>query len=134
MEKIVQFLNKNNIGVVATSNENKPFIRVQHVHLIKNNIFYFTTANIKRAYNQLKENPFIEFLVMDDKYVTAKLSGEIKFTDDINVKQMVMDNSPSVKQGYKIADNPLYEVFYLEHGQAVYSDLLSGKESEIFDF
>lgn len=134
MEKIVQFLNENNIGVVATSSENKPFVRIQHVHLIKDNVFYFTTANVKRAYNQLKENPFIEFLVMNDKYVTVKLSGEIKFTDDINVKQMVMDNSPSVKQGYKTADNPVYEVFYLEHGQAVFSDLLSGKESEIFNF
>lgn len=134
MEKIVQFLNENNIGVVATSSENKPFVRIQHVHLIKDNVFYFTTANVKRAYNQLKENPFIEFLVMNDKYVTVKLSGEIKFTDDINVKQMVMDNSPSVKQGYKTADNPIYEVFYLEHGQAVFSDLLSGKESEIFNF
>ena len=134
MEKIVQFLNENNIGIVATSSDNKPYIRVQHVHFIKDNVFYFTTANVKRAYNQLKENPFIEFLVMNDKYVTVKLSGQIKFTDDINVKQMVMDNSPSVKQGYKIADNPVYEVFYLEHGQAIFSDILSGKESEVFDF
>lgn len=134
MEKIVQFLNENNIGIVATSSDNKPYIRVQHVHFIKDNVFYFTTANVKRAYNQLKENPFIEFLVMNDKYVTVKLSGQIKFTDDINVKQMVMDNSPSVKQGYKTADNPVYEVFYLEHGQAIFSDILSGKESEVFDF
>lgn len=134
MKKIIEFLNENNIGIVATSSNNKPYTRVQHIHLIKDNIFYFTTANVKRAYKQLNENPYIEFISMDNKYATAKISGEIKFTDDINIKQMVMDNSPSVKEGYKNADNPIYEVFYLEHGQAVFSDLLSGKESEVFKF
>ncbi|NKF05658.1 pyridoxamine 5'-phosphate oxidase family protein [Clostridium gasigenes] len=134
MEKIIQFLNENNIGILATSTDNRPYIRLQHIHLIKDGKFYFTTANVKRAYKQLKDNPYIEFMATDDKYVTGKISGEIKFTDDINVKQMVMDNSPSVKKGYKNADNPIYEVFYLEHGEAVFSDLLSGKESEVFNF
>lgn len=134
MKKIIEFLNENNIGIVATSSNNKPYTRIQHIHLIKDNVFYFTTANVKRAYKQLNENPYIEFISMDNKYATAKISGEIKFTDDINIKQMVMDNSPSVKEGYKTADNPIYEVFYLEHGQAVFSDLLSGKESEVFKF
>ena len=134
MEKVIGFLNENNIGIVATSSDNKPYTRVQHIHLIKDGVFYFTTANVKRAYKQFKENPYIEFIAMNDKYVTAKISGEIKFTDDINIKQMVMNNSPSVKQGYQKADNPIYEVFYLEHGQAVFSDLLSGKEMEIFNF
>lgn len=134
MKKIIDFLNKNNIGIVATSSDNKPYTRIQHIHLIKDNVFYFTTANVKRAYKQLNENPYIEFISMDNKYVTVKISGETKFTNDINIKQMVMDNSPSVKQGYKSADNPIYEVFYLEHGEAVFSDLLSGKESEVFKF
>lgn len=134
MEKIIEFLNENNIGIVATSSDNKPYTRVQHIHLIKDGVFYFTTANVKRAYNQLNKNPYIEFISMNEKYATAKISGKIKFTDDINIKQMVMDNSPSVKQGYKSAENTIYEVFYLDHGQAVFNDLLSGKESEVFEF
>ena len=47
---------------------------------------------------------------------------------------MVIDNAPLVKKGYQAADNPIFEVFYLEHGEASLSDLSSDKATEIFTF
>ncbi|MEG0641835.1 MAG: pyridoxamine 5'-phosphate oxidase family protein [Clostridium sp.] len=134
MDKIINFLRENNVGVLATSENNKPHGRPQHIHLIKDGRFYFTTANVKKAYEQLKENPYIEFIVTTQNYVTVRINGEIKFTDDINEKQMVMDNAPLVKKGYQTADNKIFEVFYLEHGEAIMSDLMSGKPSETIKF
>jgi len=134
MDKLINFLRENNVGVLATSENNRPHGRPQHIHLIKDGRFYFTTANVKKAYAQLKENPYIEFIVTTQNFVTVKINGEIKFTNDINEKQMVMDNSPLVQKGYQTADNPIFEVFYLEHGEAILSDLLSGQTPEIFTF
>jgi uncharacterized pyridoxamine 5'-phosphate oxidase family protein len=134
MEKIINFLQENNIGILATSENNKPHGRPQHIHLIKDGKFYFTTANVKKAFAQLKENPYIEFIVTTPNFVTVRISGEIKFTSDINEKQMVIDNAPLVKKGYETADNPIFEVFYLEHGEANLSNLLSGQPAEIFTF
>lgn len=134
MEKIIGFLEKNNVGILATSVNNIPYARPQHIHLIKDGKFYFTTANTKEAYKQLKENPNIEFVVTTENYVTVRLSGKIGFSDDLNEKQLVIDSAPLVKKGYEIASNPIFEVFYLEHGKVSYLDLLSGKPSEIIEF
>ena len=134
MDKIINFLRENNIGVLVTSENNKPHGRPQHIHLIKDGRFYFTTANVKKAYTQLKENPYIEFIVTTKDFVTVRINGEIKFTNDINEKQMVMDNSPLVKKGYQTSDNPIFEVFYLEHGEANLTELLSGEPPKNFMF
>ncbi|GKX65294.1 pyridoxamine 5'-phosphate oxidase family protein [Inconstantimicrobium mannanitabidum] len=132
MDKIIDLLQKNNVGILATSENNKPHGRPQHIHLIKDGKFYFTTANVKNAYTQLKENPYIEFIVTTPNYITVRLSGKINFADNLNEKQLLIDNAPLVKKGYETADNPIFEVFYLEHGEATYYDLLSGNPSEIF--
>ena len=134
MEKIINFLEKNNIGILTTSENNKPHGRPQHIHLIKDGKFYFTTANVKKAYAQLKENPYIEFIVTTQDYVTVRINGKVEFADNLSEKQLVIDNAPLVKKGYETADNPIFEVFYLQHGEASYSNLLSGKPSENFTF
>ncbi|MCT4592876.1 MAG: pyridoxamine 5'-phosphate oxidase family protein [Anaeromicrobium sp.] len=134
MEKIIKFLNENKSGVLATCQNNRPHGRPQHVHLIKDGKFYFTTANVKNAYAQLKENPYIEFVVNTEDFTMVRISGEIKFTNDLDEKQMVMDNASLVKKGYKTADNPLLEVFYLEHGEASLTKLFTGEPTETFTF
>jgi len=134
MEKVISFLEENNVGILATSVNNIPHARPQHIHLIRDGKFYFTTANTKEAYKQLKENPYIEFVVTTKEYVTARLSGKIEFSSNLEEKQLVIDNAPLVKKGYETADNPIFEVFYLEHGKISYLELLSGKPAEIIEF
>jgi uncharacterized pyridoxamine 5'-phosphate oxidase family protein len=127
-------LEKNRSGVLATSKDNRPHARPQHVHLIKDGKFYFTTSSAKKAYAQLEENPYIEFVVTTDDFSIVRISGEIKFTEEIAEKQMVIDNAPLVKKGYQTADNPVLKVFYLEHGNASYMKLMSGQPAEEFTF
>ncbi|MCT4509092.1 MAG: pyridoxamine 5'-phosphate oxidase family protein [Tepidibacter sp.] len=134
MEKIIEFLEKNKSGVLATSQNNRPHARPQHVHFIKDGKFYFTTANVKKAYEQLKENPYIEFVVTTEDFTIVRISGEIKFTNSLDEKQMVIDNAPLVKKGYQTADNPLLEVFYLEHGEASLTKLFTKEPTETFTF
>jgi uncharacterized pyridoxamine 5'-phosphate oxidase family protein len=134
MDKIIEFLEKNNIGILATSEDNKPHGRPHHIHLIRDGKFYFTTANTKKAFAQLKGNPYVEFIVTTADFVTVRLSGKIEFAKDLAEKQLVIDNAPLVAKGYKTADNPIFEVFYLQHGEAIYSNILSGKPDEVFTF
>ncbi|MCT4607507.1 MAG: pyridoxamine 5'-phosphate oxidase family protein [Marinisporobacter sp.] len=134
MKKVIVFLQENKSGVLATSENNKPHARPQHVHLIKDGKFYFTTANVKKAYAQLKENPYIEFVVTTEDFTIVRISGEIKFTNNIEEKQMVLEHAPLVKKGYQTADNPLLEVFYLEHGKASFTKLMTGDPAETFIF
>lgn len=133
MDEIIKFLNENNVGALATCQNNRPYVRPHHVQLIKEGKFYFSSANIKKIFEQLQNNPWIEFVTTSKDFVTVRLSGEIKFSDDIEVKQMLIDNCPLVKKGYQTANNPTFEVFYLEHGQAIMSDF-SGKPPRVYNF
>jgi uncharacterized pyridoxamine 5'-phosphate oxidase family protein len=134
MEKIIEFLTKNKSGVLATSEDNKPHARPQHVHLIKDGKFYFTTSNKKNAYKQLVKNPYIEFVVTTKDFSITRISGAVKFTDDLDEKQLVLDNAPLVKKGYKTADNEALEVFYLDSGDASIVNIFSGEPVETYKF
>jgi uncharacterized pyridoxamine 5'-phosphate oxidase family protein len=65
--------------------------------------------------------------------VTVRISGKISFTEDLDKKQKALDASEMVKRGYKSADNPIFKVFYLEHGEAVISDF-SGQPPRTIEF
>ncbi len=134
MEAIMELLKVNNVGILATSVNNVPFARPHHIHHIENNKFYFTTANTKDSFAQLKENPRVEFVVIVNGYTTIRLSGSVVFASESWEKQLVLDNSELVRRGYQTADNPVFEVFYLEHGTASILDMASGKPMEKFEF
>ncbi|MCT4563698.1 MAG: pyridoxamine 5'-phosphate oxidase family protein [Maledivibacter sp.] len=134
MKKIIDFLTENKSGVLATAQNNRPHARPQHVHLIKDGKFYFTTSNKKNAYKQLVENPYIEFVVTTEDFTITRISGAVKFTDSLDEKQLVIDNAPLVKKGYETADNPTLEVFYLDSGDASIVNLFSGEPVEKFKF
>ncbi len=55
-------------------------------------------------------------------WITLRLSGEIEFTEDVAIKVKVFNVYEPVKQRYKSADNPIFKVFYIEHGIATISD------------
>ena len=78
----------------------------------------FTTANTKEVYKQLQETPYLEFTCSNKEGNWLRLSGEAIFTKDLEIKKKVMESSPGVKMLYQSPDNPIFEVFYVEHGQA----------------
>jgi len=84
--------------------------------------FYFCTANTKDVYKQIKEIPFIEFTSTSKDMVTIRLSGEVIFSYDLGLKEIILESNPMVKGLYKSADNPIFEIFYVEHGEIIISD------------
>ncbi|RDU23527.1 hypothetical protein DWV06_09230 [Anaerosacchariphilus polymeriproducens] len=62
-----------------------------------------------------------------------RIEGKVEFSKDIKVKEKIMEKFPPIKMLYKSADNSMFEVFYLEHGTAIVSDL-SGTPPRKFEF
>lgn len=122
MEEILRFLEKNYSGALATVDNGKPKVRPFGLIMEENGKFYFCTANTKEVYAQLIKTPFAEFTATSQDMVTIRLSGEITFTTDIGMKKRVLEKFENVRDLYKSADNPAFEVFYIEHGEAVMSD------------
>jgi uncharacterized pyridoxamine 5'-phosphate oxidase family protein len=85
------------------------------------------------VFRQLKAHPVIEFSSSSPAFEWIRLSGEIKFTNDFTIKEKIVAANELVKSIYKSGDNPIFEVFYIEHGKAVlYS--FSGQPPKTFVF
>ena len=82
---------------------------------------WFCTNNTKDVYKDIQANPEIEISVSSPSYVWIRLNGRAMFENDMEVKQGCMEN-PIVKGQYKNAENPIFEVFYLDNAKAVIAD------------
>lgn len=133
MKEVINFLSANPMGSLATVDGNKPRVRPWGFMLEKDGKFWFCTANNKDVFQQLKKNPAVAFCSTSQEMVTVRLNGEAIFSNDVTMKTIIIENNPLVKSIYQTPDNPLFEIFYLEHGQAVISDF-SGQPPKTFEF
>lgn len=122
MNKVVKFLSENPVQYLATVGRDgkakcRPFMFAGEM----NGKLWFCTNNQKDVYKDLQENPYTEISVSSPTYAWIRLNGKAVFEDNRAVKEMCMTN-PIVKGQYQTADNPIFEVFYLNEAKAVIAD------------
>ena len=122
MSKAVEFLNENPIQYLATVGRDgkakcRPFMFAGEV----DGKLWFCTNNTKDVYKDMQENPEIEISVSSPSYAWIRLHGTAVFENNMTVKEVCMQN-PIVKGQYQTADNPIFEVFYLDNAHGVIAD------------
>jgi uncharacterized pyridoxamine 5'-phosphate oxidase family protein len=135
MQDLVKFLNENGSGFLATVDNGRPRVRPFQFMMEEGGRFYFCTNNTKEVFRQLNANPFAEF---SSSTVTAplrwvRLAGQVRFTSDPVIKARVLQKNDLVRSLYKTGDNPIFEVFFIEHGTAAIADF-SGNPPEMMTF
>ncbi len=133
MEQVVKFLQENNSGYLATVEAGKPKVRPFQFMLEDGGKLYFCTGNTKAVYRQLKANPSFEFSSSSPNYSWIRLSGDANFSSDTTIKEKILKISPLVKSLYQTADNPAFEIFYVEHGIATIADF-TPQPSKVVEF
>ncbi|GIM30093.1 pyridoxamine 5'-phosphate oxidase [Clostridium polyendosporum] len=137
MKEILKHLKEGISGAFATVENRKPDVRPWQFQFEEDGKFYFCTANTKDVYKQMKENSFVSFTATTNDYVTVRLSGEAIFVEDsdlkLNLATKIFEKQPGIKNIYKSVDNPIFEVFYIEHGEAVIADF-SGQPPRKINF
>lgn len=133
MKEVVEFLQANPVQYLATvGRDGKAKCRPFMFCLEKNGKLWFCTNNTKNVYKDMIANPEIEISVSDANYAWIRLNGKAIFENNMVVKEACMKN-PIVKKQYNTADNPIFEVFYLENAKATIADF-SGNPPKIFEF
>ena len=122
MSKAVEFLNENPVQYLATVGRDgkakcRPFMFAGEV----DGKLWFCTNNTKDVYKDMQENPEIEISVSSPSYAWIRLHGTAVFENNMTVKEVCMQN-PIVKGQYQTADNPIFEVFYLDNEPGVIED------------
>ncbi|MDA8233652.1 MAG: pyridoxamine 5'-phosphate oxidase family protein [Clostridia bacterium] len=133
MQEVIKFLKENAIGYLASIEDGQPRVRPWGFMFEEGGKFYFCTNNKKEVFSQLKTTPYVEFSSSSPKFEWVRLRGEIKFTNDLTIKEKVLESNSMVKNTYKTADNPVFEVFYIEGGKASITDF-SGEPPKEFSF
>ncbi|MDR0999945.1 MAG: pyridoxamine 5'-phosphate oxidase family protein [Clostridiales bacterium] len=121
MKDVLDFIKETGVGYIATVEGGKqPRVRAFGFGFYEDGKFWFCTNNTKKVFSQLKETPYAEIMFTKpdfSKYL--RLSGHVVFENSVEAKAKVMDAMPGVKGIYQTPDNPIFEVFYLENGEAV---------------
>lgn len=123
MKKIVEFLNQNPVQYLATvGRDGKAKCRPFMFCFEKADKLWFCTNNQKDVYKDMLNNPEIEISVYSSENNSwIRLAGKAVFEDNMKVKEECMNN-PIVKGQYKTAENPIFEVFYLENPRGEIAD------------
>lgn len=122
MEKVVEFLQENPVQYLATVGRDgkakcRPFMFAGQM----DGKLWFCTNNTKDVYKDLQENPQIEISV-SCQLMHGSVCMEKQFLrNNMQAKEMCIAN-PIVKSQYGTADNPIFEVFYLEDAHGVIAD------------
>lgn len=133
MKEVLDFLRANPMGCLATIEKGKPRVRPWGFMLERDGKLWFCTANTKAVYRQLRDNPWVEFATSSQDFTTLRIRGEMLFSNDLEMKTKILESSPIVKRVYHTPDNPIFEILYMEHGEAVLSDF-SGQPPRVFQF
>lgn len=130
MKAIIDFLYANPIGCLASTDEDgRPHLRPWRFMLEQEGKLWFCTSNTKAVFCQIQSNPAIEFCSTSQDFVTVRVSGDVIFGIDINIKRKMLATNNLVNSIYKTPDNPEFEIFYIKHGQAAMFDFK--KEEEV---
>ena len=128
MKKVVEFLQANPVQFLATVGRDvteegtfRPKCRPFMFCLEKDGKLWFCTNNKKEVYKDMQANPEIEISVSSAEYAWIRLHGRAVFENNMEVKEACMLN-PIVKGQYETAENPIFEVFYIENAHGLIAD------------
>lgn len=131
MNEVIEFLKENPVQYFATVGlDNKAKVRPFQFMIEDGGKLYFCTNNEKDVFRQIKNNPYVEVCVSNSKFQWMRLNGKVKFSNDMDIKKKVIESSPLVKSLYKTADNPIFEIFYLEDAKAIIADFSGNAPKE----
>ena len=130
MKEVVEFLQANPVQYLATvGRDGKAKCRPFMFCFEKDNRLWFCTNNQKDVYKDMQSNPYIEVSISSPNYAWIRLNGKVVFENNMEVKEECMNNA-IVKGQYNSADNPIFEVFYLENAHAVIADFSGNPPKE----
>ena len=132
MKDVIDFLKKSQIQYLATVGlDGKPKVRPFMFMLEEGGKLYFCTSNEKKVCNEIKKQQWIEFCASGENFSWLRLNGKAVFSDDIAIKEKILEGNPIVKSIYQTPDNPIFEAFYLDEATATIADL-SGEPPKTF--
>ena len=129
----IDFATEHPVCALATVDGDQPRVRTFLLWRANEDGFFFETFTPKDVYKQLKDNPKVEMCFYNnepdlEKAKTMRLSGEVEFLDDPDLKKQLLHDWPFLQDA-----EPVLELFRIPSGEAFFwtmADALKEKEIE----
>lgn len=122
-------LQKFPTGVLATQDGAKVKTRYFQFLFCDGKKVYFCTANNKPVFKQLQANPYVSFCTTTKDFnPVMSINGKAVFVNDLALKNRALDENPNIKGIYQSADNPIFELFYIETEEIETFDFAQGRQ------
>ena len=122
-KKALKLLREIKSVTFATVNDGQPSARIIDVMLVEEDGLYFLTARGKSFYRQLKANLTVAICGMNEKYVSVRLVGDIKFCENKSVVDKIFDLNPMMNDLYPGEKRYALEGIHLYKGKGEIFDL-----------
>lgn len=120
---VVEFLKENPVQFFATLGlDDKPKVRPFQFMMLDGGKLWFCTGTKKDVYAELQKTPYVELSASSPQFAWLRLSGKVVFTDNLDIKNKIIEHSELVKGIYGSGDNPEFAAFCLEEGKATIAD------------
>lgn len=132
MQEILKFLKDNAPFFVSTVDGGNPRVRPFGFVMEFEGKLWFSTNNKKNVYKQLKANPHVELSTASPDGRWIRVKGKAVFGSDLTAraKARALKVSSVLTKLYSL-DSPIFEVFYLDEGEATFSSMTTGESNNV---
>lgn len=113
MQTALDFLSQNKEVAFATSEGNRPKIRLFQIMRQVGTTLFFATSPQKEVYHQLQQNPYVEVLASANR-VSVRCPGKVSFDVDDACQRWIYDNNPVLPRLYSSYDKLAYFALHIE--------------------
>lgn len=129
MNEAVKFLKDCGTFFIATVDGDQPRVRPFGAVVEYRGKAYFCTGSQKEFYKQSVKNPKTEICACAQGGQWIRISGEIEYTTNLEVKQQFFTESPGLARIYEKPENPVFSVFSLKDGKATFYSYTSAPKT-----
>lgn len=123
MKAVTDFLIQNQVQHFATIGlDDRPKVRPFQFMLEDAGKLYFCTSAQKEVYKEMQAHPYVEICACGENLSWLRLSGKVRFSEDLGLKAKILEVSPLVKSIYQTPENPVFVIFHLEDAVATITD------------
>ena len=122
-KKALKLLREIKSVTFATIKDGEPSARMIDVMFVEEDGLYFTTAREKSFYRQLKTNPSVAICGMNEKYVSVRLVGAVRFCEDKSVVDKIFERNPIMNKLYPGEKRYVLEGIHMYKGRGEIFDL-----------
>ena len=120
MKEVLDFLENAGVYYLATSKDNKPYVRPFGTINIFENKLYIQTGKVKNCYKEIIDNPFVEISAfLNGKWI--RLNGKLVSDDRVEAKKSMLDKYPNLRGMYNENDGNTIVLYFEDAIATIYS-------------